>query len=70
MMNRGIRQRFNEITIYSKGKYWTSNLRIRNFSTKMSTSPFEVLRGIPWRVAMQDGEEAMVSEETSQRRIR
>lgn len=70
-MSWGIQQRLNETTIHPGanigGHMWTSDLRlrVRHFSTEMSTSLLEVLRGIPPRVAMQDGEEeAMISEES------
>lgn len=52
----GIQQRLDERPIHPRanigGHMWTSDLRlrVRHFSTKMSMSLFEVLRGIPPRV--------------------
>lgn len=75
-MSWGIQQRLDERPIHPRanigGHMWTSDLRlrVRHFSTKMSMSLFEVLRGIPPRVAMQDGEEAMISEESFRSKMR
>lgn len=69
-MSWGIQQRLTETTIHPSanigGHMWTSDLRLRasHYSTKTSAPLLEVLRGFPSRLAMQDGEEAMISEES------